>query len=143
MNISGEHETAHIFAFVAHHAHGMHQVYGVDIKHVHGFRLAAQALVVSGKAKQVADAQRVGPHDFGLKRYPVAVAGDHLHYRFNTHVNQVQARSQATHADDSGLVVGDVYGIDAALQYLPFFPYHAGVRSAGRAAFCRHGEPPA
>ena len=78
--------------------------------------MVAEGLVVAGQAEQVAHAQGVRAQQVTLDRQAVAVTAGHLDDRLQALLDDNGPGSDAGHAHDGGLVIGDVDRIAVALQ---------------------------
>ncbi|MBA7660838.1 hypothetical protein ES703_68844 [subsurface metagenome] len=102
--------------------------------------MVAELLVVAGKTEDVIDTEGDGAEHIALQRQPVPVANDHLHHRLNALLPQKQAASQAGHAHDGRLVIGDVHRIAAAAEQFTFLSYNLGAGTFRRSSFRGHGK---
>ena len=105
-----------------------------------GARVVAHRLVIAGQAQDIANAQRMGAEQIGLDGQPVAVAAGHLDDRLDAFLEQDGAGGDAAHADDGGLVVGDIGGIHAALQKAGFPADDLCIMALRRPHFSGDGE---
>jgi hypothetical protein len=91
----------------------LNQLNGINIKDVLGSGMVAKLLMVTGEAKDIADAQSYGTQYITLNGYPVPVSADYLHHRVNALLLQKHATSQARHAHDGSLIISDISRINA------------------------------
>jgi len=96
--------------------------------------------LIAGQAEHVAHPQRRGPEQVGLQGDAVAVAHHHLQQGVDPHLLEQHAAGDRAHPHHRGLVVGDVAGVDVALDIGRLLPHDLRIGAAGRTAFGRHGE---
>ena len=102
--------------------------------------MVAQALVVTGEAKNVANSERSGSQDVALQGQAVSVSDHHLQHGLCTCLHEQQASSQARHAHHSGLVVGHVDGVARGLEQFTFLAHAVRRTPLGRSGFACHGK---
>jgi hypothetical protein len=91
----------------------LNQLNGINIKDVLGSGMVAKLLMVTGKAEDIADAQGYGTQYITLNGYPIPVSADYLHHRVNALLLQKHTASQARHAHDGSLIIGDIGSVNA------------------------------
>jgi hypothetical protein len=127
---------------VAHLLQHADQLRGIDVMHVLGARVIAMRLVIAGQAQHVLDAVRSRTEDVALDGQTVAIAASDLDYRLHTLVQHDEACADAAHAHDGGLVIGDVGGIDVALQQGRLPAHLIRIETLGRTDLAGHDEMP-
>ncbi len=112
----------------------------VNVENVLRPWVVAEALVVAGKAEQVAHAQGVGPQQVALDGDAVAIPTGHLDNRLQADGHQHGAHADAGHAHHRRLVVGDVDGIGIAFQDACLLLYNFPIGALGRSQLRRDHE---
>jgi len=117
--------------FVAHRLDQMDQLHRVDVEDVLGLGIVAEFLVIAGQAEHVAHPQRRGPEQVGLQGDAVAVAHHHLQQGLDPHLLEQHAAGDRAHPHHRGLVVGDVAGVDVALDIGRLLPHDLRIGARG------------
>ena len=79
-------------------------------------RLIARPHRIAGETQQVADPQRMGPEQVGLKGDAIAIPAGHLQHRLQTRLKQQLAGGQAAHPHHGPTAIGHIHRMDTALQ---------------------------
>ena len=111
----------------------MQQGDGVQIKHRLGLGMVTQLGVVAGEAQNVVNAQHGGAQQIGLQGDAVPVTAGQLEDGVQARVLQHLTGSQRTQTHDGGLVISDVYEVDAGQVLLGLFHHAVNMNSFGRA----------
>jgi len=105
--------------------------------------MVTKLLMVTGKAKEIADTQSYSAQYITLNSQSIPVPDDHLHYRVNALLLQKCAASEAGHADDGSLVIGDINGIAAVTKDITMFLYYRSSSPLRRTCLSSNGKLPA
>ena len=102
--------------------------------------MVAEAHVVAGEAEDVPDAQDGGAEDVGLHGEAVPVAAGHLHDGLEAVLLGLMAGDHRADAHHGGLVVGDVDGVDVALEQVGLAGDDAAIGALRRSTLAGDGE---
>ena len=94
--------------------------------------LVAKGMMIAGEADDILDAERGRAEQVALHGDTVPVAGNHLHDRLHSHLNNKGTRSDTGHAHDGRLVVRDVDRVDITAQEVHLALYYTHVIVLGR-----------